>query len=616
MALFDFLFGRMSFLGRGKGSDGLIAGAAATKAGAGGVRPPVAAAGRPRVSGGSAARPATGPTPVRAAVAVAIKPAPIPYYKSTSDLPPHIEVASLTGKDFEVALKAQEAIAVLKLAEGKNLYCVIATKETFGSASYKGMLSRISAAGAQVKGCGTADGALIHRVNKDAVEVALSDDRDKRIVLDIDKLTQDALNQDASDIHIEKRGAAAKVKIRVNGRLELYSDSWAPEYVDRFARALHTLADDDSKAQTFTEDAQMAVTRRLQPSGAQVKLRVQVAPAYPDGGLDIVIRVLRVGMAAKIRQLTELGYEPEQIEMLEYMQAAPGGLIVIAGTTGSGKSTTLQTVMTNIQRDNPGFKLISIEDPPEYVLPGVTQIPVARRRDQSGENPFTQAMRATLRMDPDVLMIGEVRDKESAELTGHTVQSGHKALGTIHTESALGVVPRLLSMGIPRDVLAGRRFLTGLIYQTLVPLLCPSCKIDYDPTSSAMPKALHDRIRRVTLEGDTIFMEAPGGCEHCNFRGIVGRTVCAEMVVPTPAILGHIHKGDMAAAYDAWRDQRTGKGPDSMAGATALEHGILKMRRGLVSPVDVEHALGLLFDFTLERQPAAKEVGELLHFGT
>jgi type II secretory ATPase GspE/PulE/Tfp pilus assembly ATPase PilB-like protein len=612
MAILDFLTRPVTFLGSGKGSQATVVPGVVAKAGAGSVRG--AASAKPRAAATTSGRPAANVTPIRAAAATVATSASITYYKSTSDLPAYTEVASLGGKRFEVGLRAQEAIAVLQLAEANDLYCVIATKETFGSASYKGMLARIADAGCRVRRCGTADGALIHRVNKASVDVAFSDERDKRIVLDIDKLTQDALDQDASDIHIEKRAGSAKVKMRINGRLELHSDSWDPDYVDRFARALHTLADDDSKAQTFTEDAQMAVSRRLQPSGAQVKLRVQVAPAYPDGGLDIVIRVLRVGMTAKIKQLIELGYEPEQIEMLEYMQAAPGGLTVIAGTTGCGKSTTLQTVMTNIQRDNPGHKLISIEDPPEYVLPGVTQIPVARRRDQSGENLFAQAMRATLRMDPDVLMIGEIRDKESAELTVHTVQSGHKALGTLHTESALGVVARLLSMGIQRDVLAGRRFLTGLIYQTLVPLLCPHCKLDYDPTSTAISKALHDRIRRVTRAGDTIFVEAPGGCSHCNHRGIIGRTVCAEMVIPTPQILEHIRKGDMAAAYKSWREQLHSNGPDLMTGATALEHGILKMRRGQVSPVDVEHALGLLFDFTLERNAAAKEVGMLLSF--
>ncbi|ART57182.1 hypothetical protein CBP36_19940 (plasmid) [Acidovorax carolinensis] len=542
------------------------------------------------------------------------QPKPPQVYKSISDLPPYSEIASLSGKKFEIGPKSQESIVILKLIDDKeNKYSILATKDAYGGAVYKGLLQRLTKADCEVFACGVTDGALINRLNQEGSESVLNDSTDKRIVRDIDKLATDAIEQGASDIHIEKRGGSAVVKMRVNGRLVVYSDSWAADYVDTMARALHTLADDESKDQTFTETGQMSVMRNL--SVGAVKLRVQISQAYPDGGLDIVMRVLRVAVSAKVQSLNELGYAAEHIEMMEYMRSSPTGLVIIAGTTGSGKTTTLQTLMQEIRRMDSGIKMISIEDPPEYVMDGVTQIPVARRRNQAAdENPFAQAMRSTMRMDPNVIMIGEIRDSESAELMVGMNQSGHKVFGSIHADSPLGVIGRLNSMGVPGSVLAANKFISGLIYQTLVPLLCPSCKVDYDETSDKISPALHERIKKITYPGDTIFFEKLGGCPHCRNQGIIGRTVCAEMVIPDDTIRRFISEGQLGKAYEHWRSQRMGKPATSMAGATALEHGIMKMRRGEVSPLSIESELGLLHDFRLDIGSASTEVAQLLGF--
>lgn len=606
-----------AFLTKPRGSQKPVRQPAKTTRSAPGVKPGQAA-GKARAATVTPIRPKQAPAqaPTQAPMVAVQGPtaaAVIPHYRSTSDLPAYKELVSLAGGPFALPVKAQDSMVVLLLADAESTYSIIATRETFGSAAYKGMLQRIESAGAKADRCGTADSALINKVNKEATDTALADESDKRIVRDIDKLAQAALDADASDIHIEKRYGSASVRMRVNGRLELYSDSWDGDYVDGMARALHTLADGDSKAQTYSENGQMSVSRTLQ-GGASVKLRVQTSQAYPDGGLDIVIRVLRVAAEAKVKQLTELGYAPEHIEMLQYMEAAPGGATIIAGVTGSGKTTTLQSLMTNVRMRDPGLKMISIEDPPEYVMPGVTQIPVPRRNNQK-DNPFTQTMRSTMRMDPDVIMVGEVRDEESAQLSVAMVQSGHKVFGTIHAESALGVIARLQSMGVGSHVLGARSFISGLVYQTLVPVLCQHCKVDYDASDETLSPALHERIRQVTQPGDTIFLESPSGCEHCDGRGIVGRTVCAEMVIPDAAVRSCILQGDMAGAYDSWRSQRSQQAPESMAGATALDHGILKMRRGEVSPVAVESALGLLHDFTIERANPAAEASRLLAMG-
>lgn len=558
---------------------------------------PAAPSKRPSSAGGPRQEKSAVPVPLRQPVPRSL-PTP-PLYKSVSDLPPHKSVVSLPGGRFELSPGMRQHMFVLELEGEANCFAVVATKDHYGSAIYHGTVDRLQKAGASIRNSGIGDGALVIRFNKETRSSQADGDSDKPILRDIEKLAQAALDADASDIHIESRGHSATVRLRINGRLQQYSDSWTHDYVTTMARALHTIADDDSKPTAFTNDCQMSVSMNLM-SGARLKLRVQMSPAYPDDGTDIVIRLLRVAAAAKVKTLEALGYAPDHIEMMEYMQSSPHGLIVIAGTTGSGKSTTLQTVMQNLRRADPGRKLISIEDPPEYVLDGVTQIPVARRKDNGSQlqtNPFLAAMRNTMRMDPDVIMIGEIRDSESAKLMVAMVQSGHMALTTIHTESAIGIISRLRGMGVDADIMSGRGFISGLIFQTLVPTLCRYCRLEYTPDMPEIAPALHERIRHVVKEGDTLFVESAHGCNHCGKSGISGRTVCAEMVVPDSAMRDAILANDLKAVHTQWRHQRHGKAPTSMMGATALDHALLKMRRGEVSPAAVEGALGLLHDF-------------------
>lgn len=528
-----------------------------------------------------------------------------PSYSSLSDIPPFSEVVSDDGGIFEVPVKQREFVLIVKLEKADNTYCLISTKEHYGSAVFVGTIKRIQLTGALVShaDCGIADQALIYTVYQQRVGLnginALGDDV-APIAKAIDDLVQESIDRRSSDIHIEKRSTQATVRMRVFGRVQVVSDSWDPEYVMRFARAMYTLADEDSKDTSFQPDGQMAVTRLL-PSGIRVKLRVQLSTAYPDDGMDVVIRVLRVGATAKIMSPQELGYAPDHNAMIEFIENAPSGATFIAGTTGSGKSTSLQTMMLNIRDSGRGLKLITIEDPPEYVLDGITQIPVVRRKAQdTKENPFAQAMRATMRMDPDVIMVGEIRDNESAALSVGMVQSGHKVLTTIHADSAFGIVARLSKMGLDAQTLSARGYLNGFMYQKLVPVLCPHCRVEYD-TSCALPiNGLHDRIKYVASPGDTIFLESEKGCEHCNFLGVVDRTVCAEIVIPDEKILEHLREDNVPAAYKYWRSLRKGKSASSMLGATALEHAVLKMRQGVVSPVDVEKEFGMLTGHFIE----------------
>ncbi|MFK4705831.1 general secretion pathway protein E [Roseateles asaccharophilus] len=520
----------------------------------------------------------------------------IPTFQSTSDLPPYASIASAPGGSIELTPQMRQHLFILALSDAPNTYCIGVNREHYGSALYQGVVQKIQQAGGSIKISGYSDSALITKLNRGSSD-EMAAEEDKPIMREIDKLVMDAMAEDVSDVHIESRGEGAKVRFRIHGRMVVRSDSWDADYVMRMARAMHTMADDESKPSTFVTDASLSITREL-PNNARVKLRVQLSPAYPDGAIDIVIRVLRVEAKAKIRSLVELGYAADHISMLEYMLSSPHGLIVIAGETGSGKTTTLQTAMHGIWSASKGaLKMISVEDPPEYILEGVTQIPAKRRGE---DNPFLEPMRHALRMDPDVVMIGEVRDQQTANLMTGMVTSGHKALTTIHTESAPGIIGRLRSMGVDADILAARGFLSGLVYQTLIPTLCEHCRVEWESSPELMASPLGRRVARVSKPGDTLFMEGPG-CSHCKGTGIAGRTVCAEMLIPDDEIRHCILNNNREGIFQHWKSLRDDADEESMMGRTALDHAIQKMRRGLVSPAAVESDLGLLYDFTRDQ---------------
>ncbi|MCZ8256107.1 MAG: ATPase, T2SS/T4P/T4SS family [Polaromonas sp.] len=530
------------------------------------------------------------------------------HYRALTELPDYVNVASGPKGRFPLPDQRRASMFILELPpDGKPdhvQYAVVSSKDLFNTLAYTATTQRIKAQGGEVTITGTADGAVFAALEKDLTTGtdAHKAERDYPIIQDIKKLTQQAIDYGTSDIHIELRGEVASVRMRVNGNLRVYSTDWTKEYVEAMARAMHTMADDDSKPPTYSSDMQMKVSLVLQ-SQMKVNLRVQVSPAWPLG-FDVVLRVLKVGASAKRLSYTELGFYPEHLEMLEYANVSPRGLVLLCGTTGSGKSTTVQTMMYGIHEEDPGLKLISIEDPPEYILPG-TQIPVARR--SGDENPFISAMRNTMRMDPDVIMVGEIRDEESAKLMVGMVQSGHRVITTVHTESALGSVGRLRGFGVESDVLAARGFLTAMIFQRLVPVLCNHCKLDFSPADTSISKAMHERIRHVTVQGDTLYMANPKGCSKCHETGISGRTVCAEIVVPNDDIRDFIGKNDVTGAIRYWEAQRPSQ--DSVIGATALQHGILKMRQGLISPVHLEKELGLMHDFIQARKPSQPNLG-------
>ena len=426
-------------------------------------------------------------------------------------------------------------------------------------------------------------------------------DENSEIIGYFDKIIGDAMRLGASDVHIEKRRQLATIKMRRNGRLLNYSDM-APEIAGNLCSVVYNvLGENRDVMYSENEFQQCAINRVI--GGDEVKLRYQSLPTYPEGGFDVVLRVLPIGRDDKMVPLLNLGYTKWHCNALDMATSKPVGALVIAGTTGSGKSTTLKNLLMQINEvRNFQAKIYTVEDPPEYRIPNVSQIPVIRRKgdDYTKKSPFEAPITACMRADPDVLMIGEVRDRVTGDLLKKAVQSGHQCLTTVHAASGLAICERFADFEVQRSVLGSTEFFACMAYQRLVPILCPRCCLDFEDlvASSAATEyqvAAYQRVMQVCDPAMDILKTRGPGCEHCGKQGVVGRTVCAEIVVPDLELLEYFRNDDALGAFKYWRstsdkDLRS----ENMQGKTSLEHALQKMLKGIVDPFDIEDSYGLL----------------------
>lgn len=302
-----------------------------------------------------------------------------------------------------------------------------------------------------------------------------SNKADSEVVNRVKDIFRYAAQKGTSDIHFEVRETGFNIRMRINGSLKLYDDTISPDDGEAFGSVIYqvlTKASDINFNPKNTQDALVDT----EIDGEQFRARLATAPANP-AGFDMVMRLLKIEAPDKPLTLKQLGYQKFEAEKIKFATSKAVGLVMIAGTTGSGKSTTLQHVLlTKILERDGDIKVITVEDPPEYYIPGATQIPVTRGdSDEETAKQFNAAMRAAMRLDPEIIMIGEVRDKTSAQTLIKAVQSGHKVFSTTHASSAFGIINRLNNLGVPRDILGSSDFISGLIYQKLLPTVCDGC---------------------------------------------------------------------------------------------------------------------------------------------
>lgn len=395
-------------------------------------------------------------------------------------------------------------------------------------------------------------------------------------------LFQRAVDAHASDIHIRvKRNGTTHILLRVHNDLEPHAEHPA-EYGEMLCSAIYQAMADVSDAtfeQLSRQDARISDRAKL-ASGLD---GIRIATTPQVDGFAMVLRLLYHDTGSALG-LENLGYSAEQVRTLDRLKARPGGINIIGGPTGSGKSTTLQRVLAAILRECEGRRhVITVEDPPEYPIPGAVQTPVTNvETEEERSRAFQSAIKAAMRLDPDIIMIGEIRDAPSAKLSLQASMTGHQVWSTLHVNGAFAVPDRLMDLGVARDLLGDPGILGGMICQRLTKVLCPHCKIPLRAANVSTGEV--ERIYRA-LGTDEAFVRGPG-CSHCGGKGIVGRTVVAEVVEmdETLAELVLSRKRRDALAY--WRK--------SQGGILMAEHAVLKARAGLIDPFQAEEVVGRL----------------------
>ena len=358
------------------------------------------------------------------------------------------------------------------------------------------------------------------------------------VVRFVSLLVRDAYDAGASDIHLEATRTGLSARFRIDGVLVP-----APEPPSEMHHAvvsrIKLLADLDIAERRRPQDGRI----RVRLESRELDLRVSTIPTMY--GESVVLRLLDQG--GRPVTLDELGMNPTVLAGMARLSAKPHGMLLVTGPTGSGKTTTLYAALQ--RRDSAREKIVTVEDPIEYQLPGITQMPVHR---QSGVT-FAAALRAILRQDPDVVMIGEMRDQETAEISVQAAMTGHLVFSTLHTNDAIGAIPRLLDLGIPNYLVAAT--LEGVLAQRLVRRICPDCRVDYMPN----PEAVSLVARQV---GEGASLSRGAGCPGCRGTGYRGRVGLFELVIIT----------------DELRDAIAGRAPSSRLRALAEEAGFVTLR--------------------------------------
>lgn len=338
-------------------------------------------------------------------------------------------------------------------------------------------------------------------------EDLMEQEDDAPIIRLINALLTEAVRENASDIHIETFERRLVVRMRVDGVLREVVQprrELAPLLVSR----IKVMAKLDIAEKRIPQDGRIS----LRVAGREVDVRVSTMPS--NSGERVVLRLL--DKQAGRLDLTHLGMDPDTLEKLLDIIYKPHGIILVTGPTGSGKTTSLYASLT--QLNDHSRNILTVEDPIEYQLEGIGQTQVNNKVEMT----FAKGLRAMLRQDPDVVMVGEIRDVETAEIAVQASLTGHLVLSTLHTNTAVGAVTRLEDMGVEPFLLSSS--ILGAIAQRLVRVLCDDCKEGYTPTDKECELMDLDKDNRPTIYRSV-------GCDECNGLGYRGRTGIYELII-------------------------------------------------------------------------------------
>lgn len=377
----------------------------------------------------------------------------------------------------------------------------------------------------------------------------------------INAILSEAVKEGASDVHIEPFEKLLSVRFRTDGMLRQVLTP--PVQLSRYLISrIKVMAKLDIAEKRLPQDGRIS----LRIAGRNVDVRVSTLPA--SHGERVVLRILDKNSLDLALENT--GMNAELCQRMNAQLQLPHGIILVTGPTGSGKSTTLYAALRALYR--PEKNILTIEDPVEYQLDGIGQTQVNARVDMT----FARGLRAILRQDPDVVMIGEIRDNETAQIAVQASLTGHLVLSTLHTNSALGAIERLRDMGVETFLLSNA--LTAVLAQRLVRKLCHACKKSWRADSTTLAAC-----RLQDLPSTAIFYQATG-CDVCNHSGYRGRTGIHELIVIDEPLRNAISKGLSEQAIQSMLPDRVSLMQDgldkALAGITSLEEILRVSREG------------------------------------
>ena len=430
-----------------------------------------------------------------------------------TDLAAYDEIARVTKREIELAVVNEKAV----LAAIDRLYR--RTAEISGLA--KELTAEFGDAGVDVLGMGAAPGA-----------------EDAPVVKMLQSVFEDATQVRASDIHIEPQETMLAIRFRIDGMLHLQTEA-DQKIAGPLVQRLKLMSGLDISEKRLPQDGRFNVKLR----NNQVDVRISTMPT--QWGESVVMRLLNQGSG--LLGLDNLGFPNDMLERVRKVVHRPSGMVLVTGPTGSGKTTTLYAALSELNTQD--RKIITVEDPIEYRLAGITQVQVHEKIELT----FSRVLRSALRQDPDVILVGEMRDQETAETGLRAAMTGHLVLSTLHTNDALSTPIRLLDMGAPHYMVA--LSLNMVLAQRLVRVICESCTKPYKLNP-------HEREWLRSEIGDAVdshTYKKGDGCSHCNGTGYQGRTGVYEMLEMTQAVTEAANQEDPNKFLKAAREQMAGR---------------------------------------------------------
>ena len=380
----------------------------------------------------------------------------------------------------------------------------------------------------------------------------------KQALIDI---VADAYRMQATDIHLRMAAREARIAYRIHGQIQVQASRSRASVTEAIAAALNTQSDDFHDVFDERHMSSASISLVLPETGQTMRIRTQKSPCRD--GFSVTLR-LQPSEQQQQPELSSLGFNSARLSQLGQIMQQATGLLLISGPTGHGKTTTLAGLNKLVPNTR---KVISLEDPIEIIQPQIEQKFVPTDQDHEA---FAKMIKAVLREDPDLVEVSEIRDRQTANAAISAALTGHLVVSTIHANDALGIVARLLDLGLSPSQLSQPGLFAGLLAQRLIPKLCPACKVE-----------------NVSARWGLHFKQAKNGCENCQHTGLVGRVAVSELVTPEFADTALIRAED----WGKWRKHLLSQGWDSMA-IDAMT--LIKM--GTVDPL---HAIELVPDMRI-----------------